>query len=200
MLRHKCPVSFDHLLVSDSETESDDATTVDKGKRKRGRKMSTIQMEKSPRSNNNEKGKNKLSDDEANQVSTKLFKPKPKDGLVELAKKYQNHMKNIPIPRARLKDNVIVNWQGLANTLKTLYGQPLHYQTLMLCKQWDESRIGSEDEGKPLGAIIDWSNAENAIWNVEEIHRLSTSPIYLAKLWLTNPQYRFYVEEVLPYP
>ena len=109
-------------------------------------------------------------------------------------------MKRKPIPQARLREAVVVNWQGLAKTLKNLYGQPLHYLTVLLCKQWDQSRFGGDDEGKPLDAIFKWRNAESTIWRVEEIHRLCTSPIHLAMLWLSDPEYRAFVDEVVPSP
>lgn len=119
---------------------------------------------------------------------------------MELAKEYQKCMKIKPVPKARLEYAVVVNWQGLAKTLKNLYGQPIHYLTYKLCKEWDGSRFGSEDEEKPLDAIIDWSSAEATIWKVEEVHRLCTSPIHLAKLWLSDPEYQAFVDEVVPSP
>ncbi|KAE9604917.1 putative protein RDM1 [Lupinus albus] len=122
------------------------------------------------------------------------------DDLLELATKYQKCMKKRPIPMGRFSNAMASNWQGMAETLARLYGQQLHYLTHMMCKEWDKSRFGSEDEGKPLDTIIDWSDAEDTIWRVEEVHRLFTSPTHLAMLWNNDLEHRAYVDEVLPSP
>lgn len=103
----------------------------------------------------------------------------------------------MPIPKARLGKAAVHNWQSLAKLLKTSYGQPLHYLTYMLCKEWDRARFGSEDEAKSLDDIYPSTKAEDTIWNVEEIHRLCTSPIHLAQLWLEDPEYHSFVDEVV---
>ncbi|XP_020219402.1 protein RDM1 [Cajanus cajan] len=195
MLRRHGAYSYKHMLVSDSETESDNRLTeiaVAGGSRRRN-----------PRGKrNNGKGKKSLSADEADEVA-RPFKSKhtstlDRDALVELAKKYQEHMKKIPLPTGHLDAIVFVNWKGLAQNLKRLYRQPLHYLTYMLCKEWDKSRFGSEDEGKPLNTILSWRDAEDAIWKVETVHRTCTSPIHLAMLWLGDPEYHVIVNEVIP--
>lgn len=117
---------------------------------------------------------------------------------MKLAKEYQKHMKKTPIPRARLSHAVAVNWQGLARSLKNLYGQPLHYLTHRLCKQWDKSRFGGDDGEKPLESIFSGNKAEAIIWEVEAVHRVSTSHIYLANLWLADPEFYAFVDEVIP--
>lgn len=120
--------------------------------------------------------------------------------IVELAKQYQKQMKKTPIPRVRLTHSVVMTWEGLAKTLKNLYGQPLHYLTHMLCKQWDKSRaFGSDNaDNKPLDTIFNGTKAEATIWEIESVHRLSTSHVYLANLWLHDPQFYAFVDEVLP--
>jgi len=110
-------------------------------------------------------------------------------------------MQNKPIPTSRLnKEIMVVNWKGLAKTLERMYGQPLHYLTHKLCKEWDKSRFGSKNEEKPLNAIINWRDAEDTIWKVEAVHRLCTSPIHLAMLWLDDPTYHIFVNEVITAP
>ena len=117
---------------------------------------------------------------------------------MKLATQYQNYMKKVPIPRSRVPYGVILSWECLAKTFTLLYGQPLHYLTYMLCKQWDQSRCGSEDGDKTIDTILKWSSVETTLWKVEEIHRLCTSPSHLAKLWLNDPEYLVFVREVIP--
>jgi len=109
-------------------------------------------------------------------------------------------MENKPIPKYGLKEMVVVNWKGLAKTLKTLYGQPLHYLTHKLCKEWDKSKFGSKNEEKPLNAVFSWHEAEDTIWKVEAVHRRCTSPVHLAVLWLDDPEYHVTVNEVISTP
>ncbi|WVZ06373.1 hypothetical protein V8G54_019719 [Vigna mungo] len=187
MFRRHGPVGYKHMLVSDSETESDDnlssvAVTVAKdGRRARAE----------------EDGERSLS---THQRPTPSFKSKQSldpEGLLEVAKEYQKKMEKKSIPRERLKEMVVVNWRGLAKTMKTLYGQPLHYLTEELCKEWDKSRIGSKNEEKALNSILSWREAEETVWKVEAVHRLCTSPVHLALLWLNDPQYHLIVDEVI---
>ena len=80
-------------------------------------------------------------------------------------------MKKTAIPRARLSNLVVVNWKGLVKTLEKSYGQPMHYMTHMMCKQWDQARVGAEDEEKPLDSILSAEKAEAILWEVESVHR-----------------------------
>ncbi|KAI9075992.1 hypothetical protein K1719_042064 [Acacia pycnantha] len=77
-------------------------------------------------------------------------------------------MKQTPIPIHH--GSVIPNTSrmGLGRSTKQLYGQPLHYLTNILLKQWEQLRIGSEDEYKPLGNIIHPCKAEASIWLIAE--------------------------------
>ena len=122
------------------------------------------------------------------------------DSMVEQAKKYQEYMKQIPVPptRGSGSDVVFITWEGLAKSMKELYGQPLHYLTHFLVKQWDQSRIGNEDEDTPMDNIINPFKAEATIWDVEEVHRRCTSHVHLASLWLCDPGYHAFVDEVIP--
>lgn len=118
--------------------------------------------------------------------------------VVKLAEDYQEHMKKIPIPTIRRSDAMFITWHSLANSMKQFYGQPLHYLTYVLVKQWDQSRIGTVDEEKPMDTIIHPSKAESTIWDVEEVHRRCTSHIHLAKLWVSDPEYSAVVGDVIP--
>ncbi|KAK7394200.1 hypothetical protein VNO78_14722 [Psophocarpus tetragonolobus] len=172
MLRRNHSATYKHILVSDSDTESDDS-------------LNNVAV---------------ATDD---QLAT-TFKSKQTlhpDALVELAKEYQKQMKKKAIPKYRINEVVVVNWKGLAKSMKRLYGQPLHYLTHKLCKEWDKSRFGSKDEEKPLNAIYDnWRDAEDTVWKVEEVHRLCTSPLHLAMLWLHDPEYHIIINEVISPP
>ncbi|OIW07376.1 hypothetical protein TanjilG_10211 [Lupinus angustifolius] len=198
-------MSSNHNSGSDSETESDDNISLLAASRfgvkakKKDEKLSKSDGG-NVRSKRIEKKKKLLSAEEANEVGQqhKVIVNVDKDDLVELATKYQKCMKKWPIPIGRFSHAMAVNWKGMAEILERLYGQQLHYLTHMMCKEWDKSRFGSEDEGKPLNDIIDWSDAEDTIWHVEEVHRLLTSPTHLAMLWSNDPEHRAYVDEVVP--
>lgn len=118
--------------------------------------------------------------------------------VVKLAEDYQEHMKKIPIPTIRRSNAMFITWHSLANSMKQFYGQPLHYLTYVLVKQWDQSRIGTVDEEKPMDTIIHPRKAESIIWDVEEVHRRCTSHIHLAKLWVSDPEYSAVVGDVIP--
>lgn len=109
-------------------------------------------------------------------------------------------MKQIPIPEGRQTRTEIlfITWDGLARSMKQVYGQPLHYLTHVLAKQWDESRIGTEDEDKPMDNLIHPAKAESIIWDVEEIHRLCTSYSHLANLWVSDPDFHTFVDQAIP--
>ncbi|KAL6290949.1 hypothetical protein ACE6H2_008459 [Prunus campanulata] len=193
MLRRRGPLHYQHLLVSDSETESDDLSEHFKAQTsliKRWGKRIAKEGSKSKR-------KNKEKSNEGRRGSAKALKEDP-EVVVKIANHYQEQMKQIPIPRNRRKDAVFVTWRALANSMKQFYGQPLHYMTQVLVKQWDESRIGSVEEEKPMDNIIHPRRAESTIWDVEQVHRQCTSHIHLAKLWLSDPDYYAFVDEVIP--
>jgi len=82
--------------------------------------------------------------------------------------------------------------------MKQLYGQPLHYLTNIQLKQWDQMRIGSEDEYKPLDIIIHPHKAEATIWIIEEIHRQTTSHFHIASLWKVDSVYSGFVDPIFP--
>ncbi|KAK7374840.1 hypothetical protein VNO80_08283 [Phaseolus coccineus] len=192
MFRRYGPPEYKHMLLSDSETESDDnlsnvavtvaATLAEDGRRER------------------EEEGNKTLSTHQHATSFKSKQTLDPEALLELAKEYQTKMENKDIPRDGVKEMMVVNWKGLAKTLKTLYGQPLHYLTQKLCNEWDKSRFGSDNEEKPLSAIFSWREAVDTIWRVEAVHRLCTSPVHLAVLWLDDPEYRVIVNEVISTP
>ncbi|XP_034205825.1 protein RDM1-like [Prunus dulcis] len=193
MLRQRRPLHYQHLLVSDSETESDDLSEhfkVQTSLIKRWGKRIAKEGSKSKR-------KNKEKSNEGRCGSARALKEDP-EVVLKIAKHYQEQMKHIPIPKNRRKDAVFVTWWALANSMKQFYGQPLHYMTQVLVKQWDESRIGSAEEEKPMDNIIHPRRAESTIWDVEQVHRQCTSHIHLAKLWLSDPDYYAFVDEVIP--
>uniref|UniRef100_A0A0E0LDP9 Uncharacterized protein n=1 Tax=Oryza punctata TaxID=4537 RepID=A0A0E0LDP9_ORYPU len=94
---------------------------------------------------------------------------------------YQEYMKHIPVPAHRGSVIPCTTWLGLGRSVKQLYKQPLHYLTNVLLKQWDQQRVGSDDEHRPLDAIIHPVKAEALIWITEEVHRLTTSTILKKK-------------------
>ncbi|OVA15527.1 Protein RDM1 [Macleaya cordata] len=111
---------------------------------------------------------------------------------------YQEYMKQIPIPSLHASAIPFTTWQGLAQSLKWLYKQPLHYLTNTVLKQWDKSRIGTNNEHLPLDAIIHPRKAEATIWLMEEVHRLTSSHHHLAKLWLSDPMHHAFVDPIIP--
>ncbi|KAF2927674.1 hypothetical protein DAI22_06g222500 [Oryza sativa Japonica Group] len=111
---------------------------------------------------------------------------------------YQEYMKHIPVPAHRGSVIPCTTWLGLGRSVKQLYKQPLHYLTNVLLKQWDQQRVGSDDEHRPLDAIIHPVKAEALIWITEEVHRLTTSSQHLASLWASAPMYHAYIDPVFP--
>nr|XP_016486449.1 PREDICTED: protein RDM1-like isoform X3 [Nicotiana tabacum] len=105
----------------------------------------------------------------------------------------------------QMSNNIAVNQvveelvsEGLAASIKKLYGQPLHYLTNLCIKQRDQMRIGADDEVDPLEMLIHPTKAESSIWLMEEVHRRTSSPHYLAKLWLADPMYHVYIDPIFP--
>ncbi|KAG2408525.1 hypothetical protein LR48_Vigan01g198000 [Vigna angularis] len=111
---------------------------------------------------------------------------------------YQDYMKQIPIPNHRGSVIPFTSWMGLGRSMKQLYGQPLHYLTNILLKQWDQLRIGSEDEYKPLDIIIHPHKAEATIWLIEEIHRQTSSHFRIASLWKEDSMYNGFIDPIFP--
>ncbi|KAM5570078.1 protein RDM1-like [Rosa sericea] len=118
--------------------------------------------------------------------------------LMRRAEMYQEYMKHIPIPTHRGSVIPFTSWMGLGKSIKQLYGQPLHYLTNIQLKQWDQLRIGSEDEYRPLDAIIHPCKAEATIWLIEEVHRNTSSHYHLANLWLSDPMHHAFVDSIFP--
>ncbi|XP_043692542.1 protein RDM1-like [Telopea speciosissima] len=118
--------------------------------------------------------------------------------MIRRAEMYQEYMKQIQIPSYRASQISFNSWQGLAKSLKQLYGQPLHYLTNVLLKQWDQSRVGTDNEYQPLDTIIHSCKAEATIWLMEEIHRFTTSHHHIARLWLSDPMHHAYVDPIFP--
>ncbi|XP_061371266.1 protein RDM1 [Gastrolobium bilobum] len=121
-----------------------------------------------------------------------------KDVLIIRAELYQAYMKQIPIPSDRGSVIPFTSWMGLGRSIKQLYGQPLHYLTNVLLKQWDQLRIGSEDEYKPLDNIIHPCKAEATIWLMEEVHRQTSSHALIAELWMVDPMYHGFIDSIFP--
>ena len=111
---------------------------------------------------------------------------------------YQEYMKQIPIPTHRGSVVPFMSWTGLGRSIKQMYGQPLHYLTNAQLNQWDRSRIGGEDEDRPLDTIIHPSKAEATIWLLEEVHRRTASHHHVAKLWLSDPMHHAFVDSIFP--
>ncbi|KAL6008058.1 hypothetical protein ACLOJK_033564 [Asimina triloba] len=109
------------------------------------------------------------------------------------------YMKQIPIPNLRGSLIPFRTWQGLAKSLKQLYGQPLHYLTNVCLKQWDQARLGSDDEHQPLDTIIHPLKAEATVWIMEEVHRLTSSHHHLAQLWASDSVYRASMDPIFPH-
>ncbi|BAS98724.1 protein RDM1 isoform X2 [Oryza sativa Japonica Group] len=122
----------------------------------------------------------------------------PDGALIRKAEMYQEYMKHIPVPAHRGSVIPCTTWLGLGRSVKQLYKQPLHYLTNVLLKQWDQQRVGSDDEHRPLDAIIHPVKAEALIWITEEVHRLTTSSQHLASLWASAPMYHAYIDPVFP--
>ncbi|XP_015170462.1 protein RDM1-like [Solanum tuberosum] len=118
--------------------------------------------------------------------------------ILRKARMYQEYMQMVPLPTRRSSMIPCNSWMGLAASMKELYGQPLHYLTNLSMKQWDRLRIGANDEDVPLDTLIDPAKAEASIWLVEEMHRNTTSPFFIARLWHGDPMYHVYIDAIFP--
>ena len=107
-------------------------------------------------------------------------------------------MKQLSVPVAQESSSILPfnTWQNLAELMKQKYEQPLHYLTHILLKQWDQSRA-STNEIKPIGNVIHPSKAEATVWVIEEFNRQFACHHYLAKLWLSDPNYHDFVDTVI---
>ncbi|XVF26521.1 hypothetical protein REPUB_Repub14bG0024100 [Reevesia pubescens] len=105
-------------------------------------------------------------------------------------------MKRIPTLRGSIIPFTI--WMGLGRSIKQLYGQPLHYLTKILLKQWDHLRISGEDKHSPLDIVIHPCNAEAIVWLIEELHRQTSSHHHIAKLWQSNPMRHAFIDSIFP--
>ncbi|RYR14851.1 hypothetical protein Ahy_B04g071550 isoform B [Arachis hypogaea] len=120
------------------------------------------------------------------------------DILIRRAEMYQEYMKQIPIPSQRGSVIPFNSWMGLGKSMKQLYGQPLHYLTNVILKQWDQLRLNSKDEYKPLDNLIHPTKAEATIWLMEEVHRQTSSHFQIAELWKLDPMYNGSVDAIFP--
>ncbi|EXB51132.1 hypothetical protein L484_009096 [Morus notabilis] len=148
-------------------------------------------------------GKQLLTNDAIDQPTTHVLDQPLKDitsegTLIKRAELYQDYMKQIPIPTHRGSLIPFTSWMGLGKSIKQMYGQPLHYLTNVQLKHWDQLRIGSEEEDRPLDTIVHPSKAEATIWLLEEVHRRTTSHYHIAKLWLLDPMHHAFVDSIFP--
>ncbi|KAL2932932.1 Protein RDM1 [Bienertia sinuspersici] len=118
--------------------------------------------------------------------------------ITRRAKMYQEYMKQIPIPSERGSIIPCNSWMGLAKSIKELYGQPLHYLTNTLVKQWDQARFETGEDFQPLDTVIHPLKAEATIWFVEEVHRQTASYHQLSKLWLADPLHHAFIDPIFP--
>ncbi|KAL8153695.1 hypothetical protein V2J09_011455 [Rumex salicifolius] len=120
------------------------------------------------------------------------------DNILRKAAMYQDYMSKIPVPVKRGSVIPCNSWVGLGKSIKELYGQPLHYLTNILLKQWDKARLDTEDGRQPLDSIIHPAKAEANVWLIEEVHRRTTSYNHLATLWRQDGMYSASVDPIFP--
>ncbi|XBI17081.1 hypothetical protein VPH35_059207 [Triticum aestivum] len=99
----------------------------------------------------------------------------------------KEYMKHIPIPNHCSSLIPSTSWLGLGRSL-----------TNILLRQWDQQRVGSDNEHQPLDAIIHPMKAQALIWATEEVHRLTMSSDHLEKLWAKDPMYHANIDPVFP--
>ncbi|KAL9228310.1 hypothetical protein vseg_003904 [Gypsophila vaccaria] len=135
-------------------------------------------------------------------IETEISQPaivKSAEGSIyRRAKMYQEYMKKVPIPKQRGSTILCNTWLGLAKSMKELYGQPLHYLTNVLLKQWDQARFETGDDYQPLDTVIHPLKAESTIWLIEDVHRRTASYHQLSKLWERDPMYHSFIDPVFP--
>ncbi|XP_076901910.1 protein RDM1-like [Bidens hawaiensis] len=130
-------------------------------------------------------------------VITPTKKVLPEDLLTRSAKMYQEYMNEIPIPAQRGSVISFTSWSSLAKSMKQMYRQPLHYLTNVRVKEWDRMRSDAAGD-EPLDTVIHPCKAETNIWLMEEVHRLTASYQFLAKLWSADPMYNAFIDSVFP--
>ncbi|CAN4092918.1 unnamed protein product [Withania somnifera] len=111
---------------------------------------------------------------------------------------YQEYMQMVPIPTEIGSVIPCNSWTGLATSIKKLFGQPLHYLTNLCMVQWDRLRIGADNEDESLDMVIHPTTAEASIWRMEDMHRRTSSPFYIARLWHGDPNYHVYIDDIFP--
>ncbi|XP_070042347.1 uncharacterized protein [Nicotiana tomentosiformis] len=143
---------------------------------------------------------------ESEQMSNNIAVDQVVEELVsEGTKTICDHLDMVKCESEHMSDNLNIGQgveelvsEGLAASIKKLYGQPLHYLTNLCMKQRDQMRVGADDEVDPLEMLIHPTKAESSIWLMEEVHRRTSSPHYLAKLWLADPMYHVYIDPIFP--
>ncbi|KAK4486782.1 hypothetical protein RD792_006634 [Penstemon davidsonii] len=118
--------------------------------------------------------------------------------LYRKAESYQEHMKLLPIPKGSKTVITCNSWMELGNSMKNIYEQPLHYLTNIHLKRLDQARFGCGDQFVPLDRIIHPVKAEMSVWLIEEVHRLTTSPLQLHNYWAADPMYRSHIDAIYP--
>ncbi|XVE99564.1 hypothetical protein REPUB_Repub03eG0210000 [Reevesia pubescens] len=200
MLKRFYSPKNDHLYLSNSETESDDDLNDYVHDEHLHQKRNTIKEKsiKKECKRSNKKEITLVNGESSQDQDREAFKEKPENEVIKEAKNYQECMKQLPVPVSLESSSVLpfITWQKLAESMKQKYEQPLHYLTHVLLKQWDESRARSNNNElmKPIGNVIHPSKAEATIWVVEEFNRQFASHHYLAKLWLSDPNYHDFVD------
>ena len=115
-------------------------------------------------------------------------------GLAKEAEMYQEFMNRIPIPRYRRSIIPFYSWQELGRSMKQIYGQPLHYMTNLLLRQWDQQR----STATAADSVVHPSKAEALIWVSEEVNRLTCSPLHLSRVWASDPMYHAHIDAIIP--
>ncbi|KAK6933185.1 Protein RDM1, plant [Dillenia turbinata] len=172
---------------SDSDTESDDMTTrhTTKSAKSNVNKMVKGKQKMNKKELRDTKGKAKQITIGGSSKAMIEIQDEP-DAFIKQAKIYQQKMKSIPIPTSREYEIFFETWQDLAQAMKSLYGQPLHYLTNVLLKQWDLSRIEIKGKKLSMDEIFDEREAEDLVWLVEEIHRFE-GEIYVVLSYPPSP-------------
>ncbi|MFQ6652958.1 hypothetical protein Gotur_024593 [Gossypium turneri] len=215
MLKRFYPPKSDHLSLSDSETESDDELDSHIPDRHLNRKSIINNRQKSIKrecKRSNYKKEITVVNGESSQDKEE-FKKEPENEVIKEAKKYQEYMKKFPVPEpisvsVSLETSSFITWEKLGESMKQKYEQPLHYLTQILLKQWDESSGNGINNNnievmimkkQPIGNVIDPRTAEATVWVIENFNRQFVSHHYLAKIWLSDPNYHHFVDDLQNY-
>ncbi|XVE52669.1 hypothetical protein DITRI_Ditri02bG0141200 [Diplodiscus trichospermus] len=190
----------DHLLLSDSETESDyELDDCVHGQHLNQKTSNIDKTTKKEGTRSNKKEITLVNGESSHDIEREAFKEEPENELIKEAKNYQEYMKRLPVPVALGSSSIpaFTSWKKLGESMKEKFEQPLHYLTQIQLKQWDQSRAIT-NEMKPIGSIIHPNKAEATVWVVEEFNRQFACHQYLAKLWLSDPNYHDFVDAVIP--